>query len=132
CREPTTCVALSGLSGLDRIELLDDALNVGALASIAQLEQAARDALPEYARVLYYFGSPPIKNAGTIGGNIANASPIGDSMPAMYVLNAEVELVNGAGATRRVNINDFYTGYKKSVMAADELIARVMIPIPAA
>ena len=61
--------------------------------------------------MLYYFGSPPIRNAGTIGGNIANGSPIGDSMPAMYVLNAEIELT-GTGGSRRVNINDFYTGYK--------------------
>src|SRR5207249_5015536 len=61
--------------------------------------------------------------------NIANASPIGDTMPALMVLNASVELTGRAGA-RRVNMNDFYTGYRKTVMAGDELITRVIIPLP--
>ena len=80
--------------------------------------------------MLNWFGSPLIKNAGTLGGNIANGSPIGDTMPALYVLNAEIELTSSAGA-RRVNINDFYTGYKKSVRRTDELLSRVFIPLPA-
>ena len=63
------------------------------------------------------FGSPPIRNAGTLGGNIANGSPIGDTMPALFVLNAEIELAGPRG-TRRVNINEFYTGYRKNVHAA--------------
>jgi xanthine dehydrogenase small subunit len=80
--------------------------------------------------MLANFGSPLIKNAGTLGGNIATGSPIGDTMPALFVLNAEVELA-GPAATRRVNINSFYTGYRKSVLKTDELIAGVRIPLPA-
>jgi xanthine dehydrogenase small subunit len=80
--------------------------------------------------MLQYFGSSQIRNAGTIGGNIGNGSSIGDSMPAMFVLNAEIELTGTSGA-RRVNINDFYKGYRTTVAQPDELITRVFIPLPA-
>lgn len=128
-RDPRDILSLSALHELRTIEVKDGAIVAGALGSIAELERIASEAIPEYGRVLYYFGSPPIKNAGTVGGNIANGSPIADSMPAMYVLNAEIELTGPSGA-RRVNINSFFTGYKKTVAAKDELITRVFIPIP--
>jgi len=95
------------------------------------LERMAQKPMPEYAKLLGRFGSPQIKNAATLGGNIANGSPIGDAIPALFVLNAQVELA-GASGSRRVDINDFYVGYKKNVMAADELIVRVFIPRPTA
>jgi xanthine dehydrogenase small subunit len=130
-REPKSILSLSALRGLEEVRVENGAIVAGALATIADLERISRDVLPEYAKLLYWFGSPPIKSAATIGGNVANGSPIGDSMPAMYVLNAEIELT-GVTTARRVNINDFYTGYRKTVMAADELITHVIIPIPAA
>jgi xanthine dehydrogenase small subunit len=129
-REPTSILSLSSLADLRSVIVKDGAIVCGALASIDQLERACRDALPEYARLLYWFGSPPIRNAGTIGGNIANGSPIGDSMPAMYVLNGEIELT-GPGGARRVNINDFYTSYKRTVAQADEIVTAAHIPLPA-
>jgi xanthine dehydrogenase small subunit len=128
-RQPKTILSLSALRELEKIRVENGAIIAGALCSITELERVSRSALPEYSRLLGLFGSPPIRNAGTIGGNIANGSPIGDSMPAMYVLNAVVELA-GATHTRQVNINDFYTGYRKTVMQAGELIANVIIPIP--
>jgi xanthine dehydrogenase small subunit len=128
-REAKTILSLSGLTELRAVRVENGAIVAGALASIAQLERISRDALPEYARLLYYFGSPPIKNAGTLGGNIANGSPIGDTMPALYVLNAEIELT-GTSGSRRVNINEFYTGYKTNVSTPDELITAIYIPLP--
>jgi xanthine dehydrogenase small subunit len=128
-RQLGSVLSLSALPDLRGIRQEDGMLVVGGGASIADLEHATRDAIPEYSRLLYWFGSPPIKAAATLGGNIANASPIGDSMPALFVLNADIELV-GHTTTRRVNINDFYSGYRKTVMNADELISRVFIPIP--
>jgi xanthine dehydrogenase small subunit len=130
-RDPKTILSLSALTELRSVELRDNTIVAGALASLAQLERICQDALPEYARLLYFFGSPPIRNAGTIGGNIANGSPIGDTMPALYVLNAEVELT-GVGGARRVNMNDFYDGYRHNVSRPDELVTRVIIPLPAA
>jgi xanthine dehydrogenase small subunit len=128
-RDPKTVMSLSSLDELRGICREGDTLVVGAAATIAEMELACADALPEYARLLYWFGSPPIKSAATIGGNIANGSPIGDSMPAMYVLNGEIELTGTTGA-RRVSINEFYTGYKTTVAAADELITRIFLPLP--
>ncbi len=129
-RNPKVFLSLSGLTELRQIRVQDGAIIAGALASISDLEQISRGALPEYSRLLYYFGSPPIKNAGTIGGNIGNGSPIGDSMPALYVLNAEIELTGVTGA-RWININDFYIGYRQNVSKPDELITSIRIPIPA-
>jgi xanthine dehydrogenase small subunit len=72
-------------------------------------------------------GSPLIRNAGTLAGNIANGSSIADALPALFVLDAEVELSSTTGV-RRVNLNAFYTGYKQSVMRPDELITAVHVP----
>jgi xanthine dehydrogenase small subunit len=129
-RDPKVFLALSGLDELRKVRVEHGAIVAGALTSIADLESVSREALPEYAKLLYWFGSPPIKNAGTLGGNIANGSPIGDSMPALYVLNAEIELT-GTSGSRWVNINEFYTGYKTNVSQPDELITAVRIPLPA-
>jgi xanthine dehydrogenase small subunit len=128
-RDPKVILNLSGMPGLCAIASSPTSITAGATATIAELERIAEEALPEFARFLHWFGSPPIKNAATIGGNIANGSPIGDSMPALFVLDAEVELTGTAG-TRRVNINQFYTGYRKTVMTPDELITAVHIPLP--
>ena len=130
-RQLRAVLSTGALLELRKLEVTADRIVARAGVSIAALESAAREALPEYGDLLDHFGSPPIKNAGTLGGNIANGSPIGDTMPALFVLNAEVELV-GPGGVRRVNINEFYTGYKRNVMAADELIAKVNLPLPAA
>jgi xanthine dehydrogenase small subunit len=128
-RDPKIVLNLSGLTELRWIQASSTAIDAGALATIAELEKVAATALPEYAGFLNYFGSPPIKNAATIGGNIANGSPIGDSMPALFVLDAQIELT-GTQGSRRVNINQFYIGYRKTVMLADELITAVHIPLP--
>jgi xanthine dehydrogenase small subunit len=130
-RELRSVLLLSDVPELKRIERHDNALIFGAAASIADVERTCRDALPEYARLLSLFGSPPIRNAGTIGGNIANGSPIGDSMPALFVLDAEVEL-RGLAGTRRVNMNAFYSGYRRTVARPDELITAVHVPLPMA
>ena len=126
-REITTVLSTAALAELSELRIGDDEILAGANVSIAALESAATEALPEYAALLIRFGSPQIKNVATLGGNIANGSPIGDTMPALFVLNAEIEL-SGVKGSRRVNINDFYTGYKKTVAAADELISQVSIP----
>lgn len=86
--------------------------------------------VPQFHHILTLFGAPQIRNVGTIGGNIANASPIADSLPFLFVCEADVEL-HGRDGERRVNINDFYLGYKQLDMQPGELIKRVHIPLPA-
>lgn len=127
-------VALStaGIGGAFRAVALEgDALYVGAGATLAALEQAALVHLPELGRFLSLFGSPLIKNAGTLGGNLVTGSPIGDTIPALMALEAEIDLA-GPSARRRVPIHAFYTGYRQTVLTPDELVAGVRIPLPRA
>jgi xanthine dehydrogenase small subunit len=128
-RNPDCILSLGGIRALREIVLADGMLEVGALATLTDLERRTRENAPEFAKMLWRHGSPLIRNAGTLAGNIANGSPIGDTMPALFVLNAEVELTGRNGA-RRVNMNDFYTGYRKTVMQPDELITRVFMALP--
>jgi xanthine dehydrogenase small subunit len=97
----------------------------------SEVEIATRDVLPELSKYLAYFGSPLIKNAGTVGGNVVTGSSIGDSLPPLSVLEAEVELASPAGR-RRLPINGFYTGYRQSQLRSDELVIAVHVPLPTA
>lgn len=129
-RELKSLLCVGNVPELRTSSVGSDGIVLGAAATLTEFERLAAEALPEYARMLERFGSPPIKNAGTIGGNLANGSPIGDSMPGLFVLDAEVELASVAGR-RTVNINDFYTGYRQNVMRPDELLTQVTLPLPA-
>jgi xanthine dehydrogenase small subunit len=104
-------------------------LTVGGGTSLFDLEAAVAAAIPEFGRYMDWFGSPPIRNAGTVGGNVATGSPIGDLLPPLLVLDAEIELT-GINGVRSVPINRFYTGYRKSVAKPGELITAVTISIP--
>jgi xanthine dehydrogenase small subunit len=103
----------------------------GARGTWTELLELCRAEAPEFAEIVSVFGSPQIRHVGTLGGNIINASPIADSLPFLMVMDAELELASSAGL-RRVNINNFYQGYKKFDLRADELLASVRIPLPAA
>ncbi len=128
---PTIVMSLAGLASLKSVRVEGTTLSIGGLASLAEMDVACETHLPEMSKLLRRHGSPPIRNAGTLAGNIANGSPIGDTMPGLYVLNAQIELT-GTPGVRRVNINEFYTGYRKTVIRPDELITAVHIPLPAA
>jgi xanthine dehydrogenase small subunit len=96
---------------------------------LTALEGAALEHLPELGRFLAYFGSPLIKNAGTLGGNIVTGSPIGDTIPALMALEAEVEIAD-LEARRRVLMSAFYAGYRKTVLTPHELVTGIRIPLP--
>jgi xanthine dehydrogenase small subunit len=127
---PAKILDLNRVSELDGIEITNDELVLGARVSWTALERACRELVPEFHKIIAVFGAPQIRHVGTIGGNIANASPIADSLPFLYVMEAVLELRSAAGS-REVNINDFYKGYKKLDLRPGELIARVRVPLPA-
>jgi xanthine dehydrogenase small subunit len=127
---PEAVLSLDGIEGFDEVAVEDGHLIVGGRASLTRLEEFARGRIPELARILDRFGSPQIKHAGTLAGNIANASPIADTLPFLYVTGAEVELT-GRNGMRRVPIASFYRGYKTLDLQADEIITRIRIPLPA-
>lgn len=127
--DPRAVLCLANVPEMRGVSYADGDLTVGACDTWTRVERYVEKLIPQFHGVLTVFGSPQIRNVGTIGGNIANASPIADSLPFLLVMGAELELA-GPNSTRRVNINDFYHGYKKFDLNPDELIARIHIPLP--
>jgi xanthine dehydrogenase small subunit len=127
---PPVILDLNRVTELDGVVASDRELVVGARTSWTTLEAACEELVPEFHKIIELFGAPQIRHVGTIGGNIANASPIADSLPFLYVMEAVLELRSVVGS-RDVNINDFYKGYKLLDLRPGELIARVRVPLPA-
>jgi xanthine dehydrogenase small subunit len=126
---PEALISLANLPGLDNISVSDGIMIVGARVTLSQMEDYCRTRIPEFYNLLTLFGSPQIRNAATLAGNVANASPIGDTPPFLFVMDAVLELVSSSG-TRQVRLNEFYRGYKKFDLAADEFISSIAIPLP--
>lgn len=124
--EPESILSLDGIDGLGEIAVDGGMLAAGGRVSLAQFEEAVHELVPPMAAIMDRFGSPQIKNAGTLAGNIANASPIADTLPFLFVTDARLEL-NGR---RVVPIREFYLGYKKLDLRPDEIITRILIPLP--
>jgi len=125
-------IDLSHVDDLRGITCTDGVLRLGALVTYRELERDAHvvqhaAVLAEAAREV---GSPAIRNRGTLAGNLANASPAGDTIPALYVLDAEVELRSRAGQ-RTVPVTEFFCGPGRTVLQAQELICAVRIPVRA-
>jgi xanthine dehydrogenase small subunit len=120
---------LSGLRPLRGIRRGGDALVIGALTTYAELRASplVRRRLPILAEASRWVGSAQIQNRGTLGGNVANASPAGDTLPVLAVAEATIVLRSLDGE-RRVPFGSFYTGYRKTVMRPDELIVAVEVP----
>jgi xanthine dehydrogenase small subunit len=120
---------LWALDELRRIEMRGGALSIGALATYTRMIRSAlvRKRLPILAAASREVGGAQIQNRGTLGGNIANASPAGDTLPVLAAAEA-ILVLRSAGGTRRVPFNSFYTGYRKSVARPDELIVAVEVP----
>jgi xanthine dehydrogenase small subunit len=108
-----------------------DPIEVGAALTLSEVEVALGGAVPLLDEVWPQFASPLIRNGATIGGNLATASPIGDLSPVLLALQATVVLVSVAGE-REVPLADFFTGYRETVRAPDELVRSVRVPRPLA
>jgi len=127
--EPTRMMSLARIPDLGVLEATPDRMSFGANVTWAHVEAAVREPLPQFHRIVERFGSPQIRHAATLVGNVAHGSPIADSLPLLSVMDAELEIVGPSG-TRRRSINGFYTGYKKKDLRDDELITRVIMPLP--
>jgi len=120
----TRFVNLWGLEALRTIAVRWNVLSIGALATHTDIIRSplVRKRLPMLAAASREVGGVQIQNRGTIGGNVANASPAGDTLPVLAAADAVVVLAS-AGGTRRVPFSAFYTGYRQTVRRPDELIA---------
>jgi len=120
---------LWSLPSLRRIVLQGDTLSIGALATYSALitSRLVRARLPMLVQASRQVGGLQIQNRGTIGGNVANASPAGDTLPVLAAVDAIVVL-GSADGERRVPFNGFYTGYRRTVRRPDELITAIEVP----
>lgn len=114
---------------LKGIEITDDFVTIGGLTTYTQIQ--ANEILQNEFSMLCHAaretGGIAIQNRGTLAGNIANASPAADSPPALLAYDAEIELISAKGV-RWVAYKDFHTGYKQTVMQAEELISKIRLP----
>lgn len=122
-------ISLQGLDVLRTLEVSGSRWVVGAGVKLADLEDATDTAVPPLSRMLRFFGSRQIKNSATVGGNLCNASPIGDLAPVFLALDATF-IARGVGGERAIAADDFFTGYRTTALAAGELLARVEFDAP--
>jgi xanthine dehydrogenase small subunit len=117
----------TGVKELRRIEHYKHHIAIGAAAKLSDAFAALVADRPQLASFAHRFAGLPVRNSGTLGGNVANGSPIGDSMPLLIALGANVVLMSVRGH-RELRLEDLYTGYRKNVMAKDEVLAWIKVP----
>jgi len=129
-RDLPAVIYTGNVAELARIEVSDTAIDIGAAATLTDAFAEIVRHYPSLDEVARRFASPPIRNAGTLGGNIANGSPIGDSMPVLIALGATLILRRGRH-TRELPLDAFYLAYQKTALTPGEFVERIRIPLPA-
>ncbi|MEJ8838554.1 xanthine dehydrogenase small subunit [Ramlibacter sp. AN1133] len=114
---------------LKRVEEYEHHVAIGAAVTLTAGFEALAAQRPQLATFFQRFAGLPVRNAGTLGGNVANGSPIGDSMPLLIALGAHVVLLSVRGH-RELPLEQFYTGYRQTVLAADEVVGWIKVPRP--
>jgi CO/xanthine dehydrogenase FAD-binding subunit len=127
--DATEFIDIWGVEELRGISDESETIRVGALTTYTQLIKSPliQQSIPPLIEASRTIGAIQIQNRGTIGGNIVNASPAGDTLPVLAAFEAEIEIGSIRG-TRRVNLNHFYTGYRKTALEPDELVLAVRVP----
>jgi len=116
---------------LREVRQTPDTLTIGAAVTLHEAYAALVADRPQLQRFAERFAGLPVRSSGTLGGNVANGSPIGDSMPLLLALGATLVLASVRGE-RRLPLDDFYTGYRKNLMVPDEVLAYIEVARPVA
>ncbi len=129
---PSHIIDITNVSELNYIREEDGCLRIGAATRMREIEtsELVRKKIPMLAEIAQLVGEIGVRNAATIGGNLVNASPAADSAPPLLVLDASLRARN-AKAERTIRLTDFFVHVKKTVLAQDELVTEVVVPIPA-
>jgi len=130
-RDLPSIIYIGEIAELKRIRSEAAGIVIGAAVPLTEGWGAIVAAYPQLAELAQRFGSPPVRNSGTLCGNIANGSPIGDAMPALIALGAAIELRRGEH-TRHLPLDRFYLGYQRKDLARGEFVASVTVPAPRA
>ncbi|MGI9271787.1 MAG: xanthine dehydrogenase small subunit [Woeseiaceae bacterium] len=125
-----TVIYTGRVAELHQIDVTDTDLTIGAAVTLSAAMELIIARFPHLDELFRRFASPPIRNAGTLGGNIANGSPIGDSMPALMVAGTTLTLRSTSG-DRDVALDDFYIDYQVKDLKPGEFVAAIKIPLPA-
>jgi len=104
-------------------------LRIGALTSFSEIinSRLTRTWTPLLVEAALTIGAVQIQNRGTLGGNLVNGSPAGDSLPVLAVLDAEIDIASQSRGTRTVGYQDFYTAYRRTVLEADEIVTSIKV-----
>jgi xanthine dehydrogenase small subunit len=130
-RDLPPLIYLGDVAELARIDAVPEGVWIGAAVTFADAWPALIERFPALSEQAARFASPPIRNSATLCGNVANGSPIGDSIPALIALGAQIELRRGS-TSRRMPLEQFYLGYQKKALKAGEFVSGVIIPAPTA
>lgn len=123
-------IYLGEIASLHRVETTDTLIDIGAAVTLTDVYSTLTHYYPLLDGLWRRFASPPIRNVATLGGNIANGSPIGDAMPALIALDASLILRLGE-QRREIALDTFYLGYRHTALAPGEFIERIRIPLHA-
>ncbi|HVE15522.1 MAG TPA: xanthine dehydrogenase molybdopterin binding subunit [Chthoniobacterales bacterium] len=126
-RKFPSLISVEGVDELRTCQSSNSEWRLGAGATLTQIEEKLAGEYPSLAQMIRVFASRQIRNRATLGGNLVTASPIGDSAPVLLSLGAEVELGSIRGR-RRVPLAEFFTGYRRTVLAPDEVMTAVLLP----
>lgn len=127
-RELSHVIYLGNIEALNRIKETETSIEIGAGVSLTNAFNALSHQWPELNQLFRRFASVPVRNAGTLVGNIANGSPIGDSMPALICMGASVKL-RQSQHSREITLQDFYIDYQKNALQIGEFVESVIVPI---
>jgi xanthine dehydrogenase small subunit len=128
-RDLAILIYVGAVDELRRLEVTDSHLEIGAAVTYAEAMAEIGARWPDFGELIRRLGSVQIRNSGTIGGNVANGSPIGDSMPALIALGAELVLRKGT-ARRAMPLEEFYLAYRQTALQPGELVERIRVPLP--
>jgi xanthine dehydrogenase small subunit len=129
-REPPALIYLGAVDELKRIEQDGPLLRIGAGATLEDAWAAIVTRVPEIREIWLRFASPPVRHAGTLGGNLANGSPIGDGAPVLMALGARLVLRRGE-RVRSMPLDAFYLDYMKNQLEPGEFLQQIEVPLPA-
>ena len=124
-------IAVDRLEELRGLSVGEDTIDIGAASTLSEIERGLAGRVPLLAEVFPQFASRLIRNGATLGGNLGTGSPIGDTLPALLALDVSLVLASAAGE-REVRLSDYFTGYRRTMRRADELIKTIRIPTPLA
>ncbi|GAA3132288.1 xanthine dehydrogenase small subunit [Kribbella aluminosa] len=128
---PPLTIAIDRLEELREFSFGSGEVRLGAALTLTEIERRLDGRVPLLAQLFPQFASRLIRNGATIGGNLGTGSPIGDTPPALLALDATLVLASGRGE-RVVRLAEYFTGYRQTVKAPDELIKTIVVPLPLA